>query len=115
MGFSDHTATKEVSIICVYHGAKFIEKHLTYNRKARGPDHAASLNPHQFKKFVNSIRNTEILIKNKKVRDNENKNIKYVLKYLVAKKEILKGERFNKNNLTCKRSGGGLSPFLFEK
>ncbi len=116
VGLSDHSLSSEAAILSVCYGAKVIEKHLTYDNEAKGPDHLASLNPLKFKEFVNSIRNTEqLLSKNKKYNRLELQNSKFVRKFLVAKEEIKKGDRFTEKNLTCKRSGGGISPFLFNK
>lgn len=116
VGLSDHSLSSEAAVISVCYGAKVIEKHLTYSNKAKGPDHIASLNPTRFKEFVNSIRNTEqLLSKNKNYKRPELQNSKFVRKFLVAKKEIKKGDRYSEKNLTCKRSGGGISPFSFER
>ena len=47
--------------MCSSSGAKFIEKHLTLDKKMKGPDHQASLEPEEFKNFVKSLRNTPYL------------------------------------------------------
>lgn len=47
VGYSDHTAGLVAGFFAVLHGATIIEKHVTYNREARGPDHSASLEPHE--------------------------------------------------------------------
>ena len=113
-GFSDHSVTNEPSIICSYLGASFIERHLTLNKKMTGPDHSSSLNPEEFKKFVNSIRNVEKLKKIKR-KNNELINKKFVRKFLVARNNIKKGQKFSDKNLTSKRSNGNLpSKFFFK-
>ncbi len=48
VGYSDHTDGFEISVAAVALGATIIEKHLTLDRKAPGPDHAASLEPDDF-------------------------------------------------------------------
>ena len=86
---NQHTAgtkTFEAAILAVWNGACIIEKHLTYDNKAKGPDHEASLNPKQFTKFVEVLRNTEIL-KTVKIKNKEEGNKKFVRKFLVAKKK----------------------------
>ena len=40
-------------------GAVLIEKHFTLDRDLWGPDHKASLNPTEFKRMVNEIRDVE--------------------------------------------------------
>lgn len=114
-GFSDHTIGNEAAMFAIFNGAKVIEKHITISKKLNGPDHYASMDPKEFKSFVKNIRNLEILLNNKKILNNEINNKKLVRKYLVAKKKIIKGEYFTKNNITTKRSGGGISPMELEK
>ena len=111
-GFSDHTISNESSIISCYLGAKIIEKHLTLNKKMIGPDHTSSLDPDEFKKFADSIKNVDIL-KTIFFLKHEMKNKKFVRKYLVAKTNINKGEIFSKENITAKRSGGNLNSNYF--
>jgi N,N'-diacetyllegionaminate synthase len=58
IGYSDHTQEVETGEIAVRIGASVLEKHLTYNRLAKGPDHNASLEPDMLKKYVHLARNT---------------------------------------------------------
>lgn len=59
VGLSDHTMGLEVSLAAIALGAVMIERHLTLDRNAAGPDHAASLEPHQFSQLVQSVRIVE--------------------------------------------------------
>ncbi|MDI9403502.1 MAG: N-acetylneuraminate synthase family protein [Limnohabitans sp.] len=52
VGYSDHTASMDTGGLAVAAGAAILEKHLTYDRGACGPDHAASLDPMQFAGYV---------------------------------------------------------------
>ena len=58
-GLSDHTTTVSIPIAAVAMGATVIEKHLTLDRNAEGPDHKASIEPDQFKLMVQGIREVE--------------------------------------------------------
>ena len=111
VGFSDHTDGFEAAISATILGATVIEKHLTLNRKMRGPDHSSSLNPVEFIKFIKSIRNTEKLFikKKNKITSDEFKNSKLVRKSIVAKTRIKKGEKFSRKNITTKRPDNGIS------
>ena len=117
IGYSDHSEGLEAPIISVAYGAKIIEKHLTLNRKSKGPDHKASLEPDIFKKMVQSIRIAEKMIGDgiKKPTNAELKNKILVRKSIVASKNIKKGEKFTENNITTKRPALGKSPMLFNK
>jgi N,N'-diacetyllegionaminate synthase len=114
IGLSDHTISYETSIISSYLGVDIIERHLTLDKQLDGPDHSASLDPDEFKIFVESVRNVEILNSKKKI-NNEMRNLKLVRKFLVAKENIEKGEIFSIKNTTSKRTGGGISADLFSK
>ncbi len=116
VGYSDHTLGIEVPVAAVALGASVIEKHFTLDRTLPGPDHAASLEPHELKEMVSAIRNIEKAMGNgmKKPSPSEIKNIPIARKSIVAKKSIKKGEKFSENNLTVKRPGTGISPMQWD-
>jgi N,N'-diacetyllegionaminate synthase len=111
-GFSDHSTSLFTSSISVAAGAKIIEKHFTLNKKMLGPDHSSSLNPIQLKKFIQNIRETELILGSdeKKVQPCEVSNMKSVRKSIVALDTINKNEKFSMKKLTAKRPANGLSP-----
>lgn len=115
VGYSDHTQGIEVPIAAVALGADVIEKHFTLDRNLPGPDHKASLEPHELAAMVKAIRNIEVALGNadKTVSDSERENIAIARKSIVAAKAIKKGELLSKNNLTTKRPGTGLSPMCW--
>jgi N,N'-diacetyllegionaminate synthase len=117
IGFSDHSLGVQASIAAVALGAKVIEKHLTLNKKFKGPDHKTSLDPNEFKFMVKSIRIVEKVLGNriKQITKSERKNIYVVRKSIVALTKIKKNERFSNFNITCKRPGTGISPLFFKK
>lgn len=51
VGYSDHTAGVYMGAAAVASGAVILEKHLTYDRAARGPDHSASLDPGRLRRY----------------------------------------------------------------
>jgi len=116
IGYSDHTLGIEVAIAAVAMGATIIEKHFTLDRKLPGPDHAASLEPHELKSMVRAIRNIKKAMGSgvKEPSPSEKKNIPIVRKSIVAKTHIKKGETFSKDNLAVKRPGIGISPMQWD-
>lgn len=60
-GYSDHTTSAYTGMLAVAAGAVILEKHLTHNRRAKGPDHAASLDPKQFSQYVQLVRQAEVM------------------------------------------------------
>lgn len=116
VGYSDHTMGIEVPVAAAALGARVIEKHFTLSRLMKGPDHAASLEPEEFKRMVSSIRNVAKALgsPDKKVTDSESENIHIARRSIVAAVPIKKGEVFTEMNLTCKRPGDGVSPMLWD-
>ncbi len=112
VGYSDHTDGIHVPISASILGAKIIEKHITLDRKMEGPDHLASLEPKEFKKMTQLIKQSETILGNglKKPSNCELKNIKVVRKSILAKQFIRKGDKFSENNLITKRPAYGISP-----
>jgi N,N'-diacetyllegionaminate synthase len=117
VGYSDHTLGIEVPIAAVAMGARVIEKHLTLDRNMEGPDHRASLEPHELKEMVKAIRNIESALGDglKRPSGSELKNIDIARKSIVASRPINKGEVFSEENICTKRAGRGLSPMLWNK
>ena len=112
IGYSDHTMGFEASLAAVSLGAKYIEKHLTLNNKAIGPDHKVSLNPKEFKDFVKKIRNTVLSLgtNKKKLTKSAKKIITIATRSIVATRDIKKNEKFTTKNIDVKRPGYGISP-----
>ena len=117
VGYSDHTLGIEVPIAAASLGATVIEKHFTLDKNLPGPDHKASLEPHELKEMVKAIRNIEKALGNgiKKSSKSEEKNINIARKSIVAKRDIKKGETLTEENLTTKRPGNGISPMQWNK
>lgn len=112
VGYSDHTAGIEVSLAAAALGATLIEKHFTMSRNLPGPDHKASLEPHELIQMVKGIRNISLALGSsiKAPTNSELKNIHIARKSIVALKPIKKGDVFSEENLTTKRPGNGISP-----
>ncbi len=117
VGYSDHTLGIEVPVAAVAMGAKIIEKHFTLAKNMEGPDHKASLEPHELKAMVKAIRNIEKSLGDgiKKPNKSEIEIMKVVRKSIVASKSIKKGEIFTKTNITVKRPGTGISPMRWNE
>lgn len=110
VGYSDHTMGTEIPIAAVAMGAEIIEKHFTLDRNMDGPDHKASLEPHELKYMVDCIRNIEVALGDgiKRPNPSEVEISKVVLKSIVAKVPVNKGETLTANNMTIKRAGSGI-------
>ncbi|MFK2827250.1 N-acetylneuraminate synthase [Bacillus sp. B190/17] len=117
VGYSDHTEGIAITVAAIALGATVIEKHITYDKNAEGPDHKASLSPEELNQMVISIRQVEqakgsgVKIPSK----SELKNVNIARKSIVAKKVIKKGEKLTTENITVKRPGSGITPFDYWK
>ena len=116
VGYSDHTPGIEVAIAAAALGATVIEKHFTLDRNLPGPDHKASLEPHELKAMVKAIRNIEVALGDgiKQPSRSELKNKPIARKSIVARREIKAGEFFSEENLAAKRPGTGISPMCWD-
>ena len=117
VGYSDHTLEIIVPIIAVSLGAVVIEKHFTLNRNLPGPDHKASLEPHELKTMVDLIRQTEKALGSfeKKPTASEKKIINLVRKSIVSKGDIKKGSIVTEEMIDFKRPEIGLKPSEIDK
>lgn len=109
MGYSDHTRGTEVAIAAVALGAEVIEKHFTLDRCMDGPDHIASMEPGEFKKLVEGIRNIELSLGDgiKKPTGQENRIKDVIKKRIVALRDIEEGEMLSAENICMKRNDVG--------
>ncbi|CAM3280336.1 N-acetylneuraminate synthase [Helicobacter labetoulli] len=117
VGYSDHTPGIAIPLAAVGMGAKVIEKHFTLDKNMEGPDHKASLEPHELKAMVQGIREIELALGNgiKRTSQSEAKNKPIARKSIVANCAIKKGEILSKSNLYTKRPAGGISPMEWDK
>ena len=117
VGYSDHTLGIEVPVAAVALGASVIEKHFTLDRQMIGPDHKASLEPHELKAMVAAIRNIEKALGDGVKRPTvvEREIMAIARKSIIAERDIQAGEVFTEENITTKRPGTGLSPMAWDK
>lgn len=59
IGYSGHESGIHISVAAVALGAKVIERHVTLDKRWKGSDHAASLEPQELQELVASVRLVE--------------------------------------------------------
>ncbi|WP_319763608.1 pseudaminic acid synthase [Maridesulfovibrio sp.] len=108
-GLSDHTMGISVSVAAVAMGARIIEKHFTLSRADEGPDSSFSLEPHEFKDLVDSIRVTEKAIGSisYSLTQKQKESIIFRRSLFVAE-DIARGEKFTPENVRSVRPANGL-------
>lgn len=58
VGWSDHTLGLTSAVAAASLGARLFEKHFTFDSTASGPDHAASLEPDEMRRYVSTVHET---------------------------------------------------------
>ena len=116
VGYSDHTLGIEVALAAVALGACVIEKHFTLNKNFAGPDHRASLEPHEFKAMIDGIRKVEAALGNgrKVPAASELGNAAVARRSIVAARDISAGTLITADVIAFKRPGTGLPPRMAE-
>ena len=119
IGFSDHSLGFKAVEVAVSLGTRVIEKHFTLNKKRKGFDHKISLEPKEFKRMVESIRDIETLLGNgqKFLTKKAKKRIDSMKRVIVTKKKILYGEKVSNTNITLmrvKNNTKGINPMLID-
>lgn len=116
-GLSDHTTSTRVGGWAVAGGAYVLEKHLTLDRSAPGPDHAMSLSPGEFREYVLRVREVEAALGDGCIgmtaREAEVRAV--AAKSIVAARDIPAGAVLTEDMLTLKRPGTGLTPSMLEQ
>lgn len=112
VGYSDHTLSCEAAIAATTLGAVCIEKHITLDKKMDGPDHAASMEPDEFRQYCKSIRNTEKLLGDGRKRPTikENQMMGQVRRSILASRDLREGTILTSDCFVCKRPGTGIEP-----
>ncbi len=110
VGYSDHTTDCLAGALAVAAGATVVEKHLTYDRAAAGPDHSASADPGQFARYVKLIRRAEGLrgAPGKRVLAGEQDVRRVSRQSLVAARDLRPGQVIADGDLTVQRPGTGI-------
>jgi len=116
VGFSDHSMGIVAPVVAVSLGACVIEKHFCLSREIKNPDSEFSLEPHEFKEMVESVR---IAISAKGKVDYSlsvgEKASTVFRRSIFAVNDIQMGDVFTKENIRVIRPGYGAKPKLYSK
>lgn len=117
VGYSDHTTAVLAGALAAAAGATLVEKHITYDRDARGPDHSSSADPQQFERYVKHVREADALrgAPGKRVLDIEQDVRRVSRQSLVLRRSVKAGDALREEDLTVQRPGTGMSAALIEQ
>ena len=117
VGYSGHDIGITIPLVAASMGASIIEKHITLDKKMRGPDHKISLEPFELKRMVRDIRvSDQAMGKSKRfLLRGEVLNRELFGKSLIALEEIHKGTIISRKMIKVQGPGKGLSPSKMEE
>lgn len=113
IGLSDHTMGHLVPTVAVSLGATIVEKHFILDRNLGGPDSAFSMEPSEFKKMVESVRDVEKAlgeVKYEVLEVDHNRR-----RSLFVAEDIQEGEVLTEENIKSIRPGVGLHPKFYNQ
>jgi pseudaminic acid synthase len=116
VGLSDHTLGIVVPVAAVALGACIVEKHFTLTRGIPGPDASFSLEPHEFKTMVDTIRTTEKALGKVSYEVTEHEAASRIFRRsLFVVQDMKAGDTFTEDNIRSIRPGYGLHPRYLNK
>jgi len=110
VGFSDHTMSSTTAVVAVALGATVIEKHITLDKKMKGPDHFYASEPKEFKQYVQDIREAEASLGSETIEMHSKVRKIARRESIYAKTNIEKGEIIKVENLEVKKPALGIRP-----
>jgi sialic acid synthase SpsE len=110
VGFSDHTEDSTAALVAAGLGANIFEKHFTLDRDLDGPDHKASADPSQLKRYIEQIHLARLALGEPSfIRTKEEEGMALTSrKSLHTSKELVKGHAIALEDLRLMRPGSGM-------
>lgn len=117
VGYSDHTLNPVACLCAAAMGARVLEKHFTYDKKAEGPDHMLSADLAEMKWIVEAVRSFEVMRGSGVKHPADSERITRInnRKSVVLARAIRAGERLARADLAIKRPGMGIAPRFYEQ
>lgn len=116
VGFSDHSAGVVAAVAAVALGACIIEKHVTLDKTAAGPDHWFSLDMQELAQLVQMVRDADLSLGHprKQVLLCEQGGRENAIRSLVAARDLKAETVLQTGDLKALRPGTGISPAFAE-
>jgi len=111
VGFSDHTRSSDSAIAAYALGARWFEKHFTFDNSLVGFDHKHAQNENEFQKYVHSIRMIETSMKyqDEKIDDKEKYTAQRARRSLYASRNMKKGDVIKTDDILCVRPSANMN------
>jgi N,N'-diacetyllegionaminate synthase len=111
IGYSDHTLGDAASFAAAALGATFIEKHFTFSKLMYGSDAANSMEPADFKRFCNGLKDIWKMLESP-VNKNDLSDLtdmkRIFEKSIVTNKPLSSGDVITARDLAYKKPGDGI-------
>lgn len=109
IGHSDHTADIYTCFAAVPLGARFLEKHVTLDKRSPGPDQSVSIDMRDLRELVDGVRKIEAALGCvKKVHDKERPIRTWAHRSVVSVQDIPAGAVIAEGMVWTKRPGTGI-------
>lgn len=113
VGYSDHTVGTAVSTAAVALGARIVEKHITLDKRAEGPDHWFSSDADELTNLVAAIRQVDLVLggSRKKIAPSEALERRNATRSLAMALNLPKGKAIGMADIKVVRPGWGIPPY----
>lgn len=109
IGHSDHTPDIYTCFAAVPLGARFLEKHVTLDKRSPGPDQSVSIDMRDLRDLVDGTRKIEAALgSSKKVHERERQIRTWAHRSVVTIKDVASGSALTSEMLWTKRPGTGI-------
>ena len=112
IGFSSHDNGIVMPVVAYVLGARVVEKHITFDRAAKGTDQAFSLEGPGLRRMMRDLRNTRIALGDgiKRSYDSEVSPLFKMGKKLVAARQLPTGHLLTADDVAVKSPNDGIPP-----
>lgn len=112
IGFSDHSLGLTAAVAAVALGAAVVEKHVTLDREAAGPDHWFSLEMEELGELVRAVADVGLALGSarKRVLPSEALGRSRGIRSLVTARALSAGTLLEAGDVLILRPGGGIAP-----
>lgn len=116
VAYSDHSSGEVMDIAAIALGANLVEKTITEDRTTRSVEHIMSLEPHEMKAFVQTIRDVERAMGQTRriMSDVEKQKRLNVRRSLILDENVKAGQSLSEVKVKFKRPGYGIAPDAYE-
>lgn len=117
VGYSGHEQGYAPTLAAVGLGAEIVERHITFDRAQKGPDHSSSLLVAEFAQMVEDIRKVELALgkPRRSYSQGERNNRLSLGKSIVAARDLKAGTVLQASDLEAKTPAKGISPLLADR